>query len=73
MNIILKKVNGALLIIISILVGLSNNFIIKEVKAEEKSNEVKIDDYFYEKYQTHLPHEELAYLIVHIQRLISKN
>jgi beta-glucoside operon transcriptional antiterminator len=33
---------------------------------------LKIDDYFYEKYQTHLPHEELAYLIVHIQRLIMK-
>lgn len=34
---------------------------------------LKIDDYFYEKYQTHLPHEELAYLIVHIQRLIMKD
>ncbi|PRR82529.1 PRD domain-containing protein [Clostridium vincentii] len=34
---------------------------------------LKIDNYFYEKYQTHLPHEELTYLIVHIQRLISKN
>lgn len=34
---------------------------------------LKIDDYFYEKYKTHLPHEELSYLIVHIQRLISKN
>lgn len=34
---------------------------------------LKIDDYFYENYQTHLPHEELAYLIVHIQRLISKD
>ncbi|MBK1813273.1 PRD domain-containing protein [Clostridium sp. YIM B02505] len=33
---------------------------------------LKIDDYFYEKYQTHLPHEELAYLVVHIQRLIMK-
>lgn len=34
---------------------------------------LKIDNYFYENYQTHLPHEELAYLIVHIQRLISKD
>lgn len=44
MNIILKeskKVIGALLIIILILVGLSNIFIIKDVKAEEKSNEVQ--------------------------------
>jgi beta-glucoside operon transcriptional antiterminator len=40
---------------------------------EAFSCSLKIDDYFYEKYQTHLPHEELAYLIVHIQRLISKN
>lgn len=34
---------------------------------------LRIDTYFYENYQTHLPHEELAYLIVHIQRLIYKN
>lgn len=35
-----KRVALALLIIVSILVGLSNSFIIEEVKAEEKSNEV---------------------------------
>lgn len=46
MNIILKKLRklkrliGALLIIFFISVGLNNNFIIKEVRAEEKSNEV---------------------------------
>lgn len=34
---------------------------------------LKIDDYFYEKYQRHLPNEELTYLIVHIQRLILKD
>lgn len=34
---------------------------------------LRIDDYFYENYNMHLPHEELSYLIVHIQRLISKN
>lgn len=34
---------------------------------------LKMDNYFYENYQKHLPNEELAYLIVHIQRLISKN
>jgi len=40
---------------------------------EAFSCSLKIDEYFYEKYQTHLPNEELAYLIVHIHRLISKN
>lgn len=35
-----KRVALELLIIFSILVGLSNSFIIEEVKAEEKSNEV---------------------------------
>lgn len=40
---------------------------------EAFSCSLKVDDYFYEKYHTHLPHEELVYLIVHIQRLISKN
>lgn len=33
---------------------------------------LKIDDYFYDNYKIHLPHEELTYLIVHTQRLISK-
>ncbi|RDU24674.1 BglG family transcription antiterminator LicT [Anaerosacchariphilus polymeriproducens] len=30
---------------------------------------MKIDEYFHEKYQLHLPFEEMAYLVVHIQRL----
>lgn len=44
MNIILKnskKVIGALLIIITILVSLNNNFIVEEVKAEGKSSQVQ--------------------------------
>ncbi|BCZ45460.1 FmtA-like protein [Clostridium gelidum] len=43
MNIILKKLKriiGVLLTIFLISIGLSNNFILKEVKAEEESNEV---------------------------------
>lgn len=61
-----KRVALALLIIVSILVGLSNNFIVKEVKAEEKSNEIHgsisnnedikkfMDNYFNEKMKKYL-------------------
>jgi beta-glucoside operon transcriptional antiterminator len=54
----------------------SDDILYSQVSSKYKdafSCALKIDDYFYEKYQIHLPHEELAYLIVHIQRLISKN
>lgn len=61
-----KRVVGALLIIVSILVGLSNSFIIEEANAEEKSSEVHgaisnnedikkfMDNYFNDKMKKYL-------------------
>ncbi|WPC43661.1 serine hydrolase [Clostridium sp. JS66] len=66
MNIISKKVIGSLLIIVLILVGVSNNLSIKEVKAQEKSSEVHgiinnnedvksfMNNYFHEKMKKYL-------------------